>query len=448
MYTGLMLAMAVFLVFLNGFFVAAEFSFVKVRKTRLEILSYKGNKLAKIALFGVHNLDAYLSVCQLGITLASLGLGWIGEPAIAGLVKPLLELLSINNPAVIHSTAIVISFICITFMHVVLGELMPKSLAIQQAERMVLFLAVPLKIFYYLSFPVVCIMNAVSTHCLRFFGIHSAGEAEEHHSREELRMIINNSSKDGDIVDAEGRMLNNIFDFYQKKAKDVMIHRLDVQRLEVSEGVEAAIAKAKKSGHTRFPVFNKDTDQLMGFIHVKDLLHYDSTTTLRALLRTALFVQEGLGTDKLLQLMQEKRQQICAVIDEYGVWQGIVTMEDLVEAIVGNIQDEFDNEAPDFVRQPDGSALVSAALSLDELEQYMPLPPEEGEEDSYKILAAHILDKLGRIPSVGDSIVLHSKLFTVAAMNRQRICRIRIQDLPPEHNAAHDEQKLDTPPQA
>ncbi|MDD2966405.1 MAG: hemolysin family protein [Desulfovibrionaceae bacterium] len=436
MYAGFMLALAIFLVFLNGFFVAAEFSFVKVRKTRLEILSFKGNSLAKTALFGVHNLDAYLSVCQLGITLASLGLGWIGEPAIAGLIEPLLALTAITSPALVHSTAVVISFICITFMHVVLGELMPKSLAIQQAERMVLFLALPMKVFYYLSFPIVCIMNAVSRYSLHFFGIRSAGEAEEHHSREELRMIINNSSKDGDIVDAEGRMLNNIFDFYQKKAKDVMIHRLDVQRLEISEGVEAAIAKAKKSGHTRFPVFNKDTDQLVGFIHVKDLLHYDSSTTLRALLRTALFVQESLSTDKLLHLMQEKRQQICAVIDEYGVWQGIVTMEDLVEAIVGNIQDEFDNEAPDFVRQPDGSALVSAALSLDELEQYMPLPPEEGEEDDYKILAAHILDKLGRIPNVGDSIVLHSKLFTVAAMNRQRICRILIQDLPPEQAEA------------
>lgn len=444
MYAGLMLALAIFLVFLNGFFVAAEFSFVKVRKTRLEILSFKGTSLAKTALFGVHNLDAYLSVCQLGITLASLGLGWIGEPAIAGLIEPLLALTAITSPALVHSTAVVISFICITFMHVVLGELMPKSLAIQQAERMVLFLALPMKLFYYLSFPIVCIMNAVSRYSLHFFGIRSAGEAEEHHSREELRMIINNSSKDGDIVDAEGRMLNNIFDFYQKKAKDVMIHRLDVQRLEISEGVEATIAKAKKSGHTRFPVFNKDTDQLVGFIHVKDLLHYDSSTTLRSLLRTALFVQESLSTDKLLHLMQEKRQQICAVIDEYGVWQGIVTMEDLVEAIVGNIQDEFDNEAPDFVRQPDGSALVSAALSLDELEQYMPLPPEEGEEDDYKILAAHILDKLGRIPNVGDSIVLHSKLFTVAAMNRQRICRILIQDLPPEQAEAGKDAEADT----
>ncbi len=429
MVTALMVALAVFLVLLNGFFVAAEFAFVKVRKTRLELLAHGGHARAKMALFGVYNLDAYLSVCQLGITLASLGLGWIGEPAIATLVRPLLEFFSINNPLLLTTISVAISFTIITFMHVIIGELMPKSIAIQQAEGTVLVLAFPLKVFYYLSFPLVTIMNGISNFLLRLCGFHSVGESEEHHSREELRMLIANSSAGGEVIPSEGKMLSNIFGFYQKTAKDVMIHRTDVVVLDLAEGMDAAIAKARASGHTRFPVYDKHKDAIAGFIHVKDLFHHEKIAELSTVLRGALFIHETLTLDKLLQQMKEKRQQLCIVFDEYGVWQGIVTMEDIVESIVGDIQDEFDNEIPDFLLQTDGSALVSADLSLEDLAQHMPLDCESQEISMHKIFAAHILEQLGQIPSLGDSINLCGKKFTVTAMDRQRIRRVQVKDL-------------------
>jgi CBS domain containing-hemolysin-like protein len=425
-YTGLMLALALFLVLLNGFFVAAEFAFVKVRRTRLEVLAYDGNSLARIALFGVDNLDAYLSVCQLGITLASLGLGWIGEPAVAVLVHPFLELFSISNPALLSSISITIGFTVITFMHVILGELMPKSISIQRAEATVLLLAVPLKMFYYLSLPIVGIMNGISNFLLRRIGMHSVGETEESHSREELRMLIMNSGKEGLMSPSEERMLGNIFSFYKKSAKDVMIHRTDVMILNLHEGTRVAREKARDSGHTRFPVYDADEDALVGFLHAKDLLYLDDASDLRSILRTALFVQETTHLDGILRLMQEQRVQICVVLDEYGAWQGITTMEDLMETIVGDIQDEFDNEAPDVVPQPDGSLLVSAELSLEELARHTDISCDDHDIDLYKILAAHILDQLGRIPSVGDQVVVCNKMFTVAAMDRRRIRRIRV----------------------
>ena len=427
--TALMVVLAVFLVLLNGFFVAAEFAFVKVRKTRLELLAQGGHTHAKMALFGVQNLDAYLSVCQLGITLASLGLGWIGEPAIATLVRPLLEFFSINSPILLTAISVAVGFTIITFMHVVLGELMPKSIAIQQAESTVLVLALPLKIFYYLSLPLVTIMNGISNFLLRQCGFHSVGESEEHHSREELRMLIANSSEGGEVVPSEGKMLSNIFSFYQKTAKDAMIHRTDVVVLNLNEGIDAAIVKAQRSGHTRFPVYDKMEDTIAGFIHVKDLLHHEKIVELSAVLRNALFVHEMLTLDKLLQQMKEKKQQLCIVFDEYGVWQGIVTMEDLVESIVGDIQDEFDNELPDFASQADGSALVSADLSLDDIAQHMPLSCEGQGVNMHKIIAAHILEQLEQIPSVGDSINLCGKKFTVAIMDRQRIRRVHVKDI-------------------
>lgn len=430
-----MVALAVFLVLLNGFFVAAEFAFVKVRKTRLELLAQGGHARAKAALFGVNNLDAYLSICQLGITLASLGLGWLGEPAIATLVRPLLEFFSINSSILLTTISVAVGFTIITFMHVILGELMPKSIAIQQAEDTVLVLAFPLKVFYYLSFPLVTIMNGISNFFLHQCGFHSVSESEEHHSREELRMLIANSSEGGKVMPSEGQMLSNIFSFYQKTAKDAMIHRTDVVVLDLAESMDAAIAKARESGHTRFPVYDKHKDAIAGFIHVKDLFHHENIAELSTVLRTALFVHETLTLDKLLQQMKEQRQQLCIVFDEYGVWQGIVTMEDLVESIVGDIQDEFDNEIPDFALQVDGSAFVSADLSLEDLAQYMHFYCAGQVVNMHKILAAHILEKLGKIPSIGDSINLCGKKFTVAAMDRHRIRRVHVEDIRETQNS-------------
>ncbi|SBW05183.1 conserved membrane hypothetical protein [uncultured delta proteobacterium] len=438
MYTGLMLLVALLLVVLNGLFVAAEFSFVKVRKTKMELLAEEGMRSARLALFGVRNLDAYLSVCQLGITLSSLGLGWLGEPAVAGLLRPLFDLAGLGNPALVTSLSIAVGFTLITFLHVVFGELIPKSISIQKAETTVLLLALPMRIFYVVCFPIVSVMNGISNFFLHLAGFSSASEAEQTHSPEELRMLIVDSSREGQLEESEGRMLGNIFSFYKKMAKDIMVHRMDVSALDVAEGVEGAKVMARASGHTRFPLYEESRDNIIGFIHAKDLLQLESGADLRTILREPLYAYETVHLDRLLKQMQDKRQQFCVVVDEYGLWQGVITMEDVMEAIVGDIQDEFDNEEPDFTPQSDGSYLVNADLSLEELGAYLEFPCHNRDINMYKILAAHVIDTLGRIPVIGDTIALCGLRVSVAEMEGNRIRKVRVERLYDGDEGAQD----------
>jgi CBS domain containing-hemolysin-like protein len=424
-----MLVFALFLVCLNGLFVAAEFAFVKVRRTRLELLAAAGDRRAKSALFGVAHLDAYLSVCQLGITLTSLGLGWIGEPAVAHMLFPVLELLSITSPALLTSLSIALGFSAITLLHVVFGELVPKSLSIQKAESAALLLARPMRLFYVLCFPVVHVMNGISNAFLRLARVHPASESEQSHSPEELRMLILDSSRGGQLDKEEGRMLDNIFRFYQKTAKDVMQHRMDTVALDVEDTYNEVLACAHESGHTRFPVYEGNRDNVIGFVHIRDVMHHGQSTNIRPLVRNPLYAHETMRLDRLLRHMQGKRQQFCVVIDEYGVWQGILTMEDIVESIVGDIQDEFDKEEPAVIAEADGSYSVSGDLSLDDLAAHMPLKFQDPDMDIHKILAAHFMENLERIPEEGDSMELCGKRFTVTAMNRNRVRRVRVEDL-------------------
>ena len=431
MYTGLMLVLAVALVALNGMFVAAEFAFVKVRKTQLELRVADGSRAARAALFGVVHLDAYLSVCQLGITLSSLGLGWLGEPAVVSVLRPLLDMTPLDNPSLISTLSVVIGFTLITMAHVVFGELAPKSISIQKAEAVALFLATPMRIFYVLCFPLVSIMNGISNAVLRLVGMSAATETEASHSPEELRMLILDSSIRGGLDKDEGRMLDNIFSFYQKTAKDVMQHRMDVQLLNVDDSRETALELVRASGYTRYPVYEENKDNLIGFIHVRDLMLRSEARNLRQLVRNPVYAPENLPLEKLMDTMRAARQQFCVVLDEYGAWQGILSMEDLVEAIVGNIQDEFDNEVPDVIAEADGSYSVSGDLSLDDLAEHMALDVTPG-EDMYKILAAHFIEALDRIPREKDCIELGGKRFIIIKMDKNRVRRVRVESLEPE----------------
>jgi CBS domain containing-hemolysin-like protein len=428
-HTLLLLVLAALLIMLNALFVAAEFAFVRIRRTRMEILAAEGDRRAESALFGLDHLDAYLSVCQLGITLASLGLGWLGEPAVAALLRPVLEIFSISNPALVSSLSIAIGFAAITLLHVVFGELVPKSITIQKTETALLHLARPMRVFHTVWLPVVAVMNGISNAILRLIGIHRAAEAEETPSPEELHMLILDSSREGHLDESEGRMLGNIFSFYKKTAKDIMVHRIDAVALDIADAPATAIGIARESGHTRFPVYENRRDNIVGFIHVKDLLHHGDDADLRGMARTPLYASETVRLDKLLRLMQGERQQFCLVVDEYGAWQGILTMEDMMEAIVGDIQDEFDNEEPDVVPQADGSFLVSADLSLDDLNRHMEFACER-DVDPYKMLAVHVIDCLDRIPKAGDSIELCGLRLTVVTMERNRIRRVKVEVLP------------------
>lgn len=225
----------------------------------------------------------------------------------------------------------------------------------------------------------------------------------------------------------EGRLLDNIFSFYQKTAKDIMLHRTDAIAFDVTDSRDSALAIAHESGHTRFPVYEDNRDNILGFVHIKDVLHCTECKDLSSVVRAPIFAPETMPLDRLLRNMQNKRMQFCVVIDEYGIWQGILTMEDIVEAIVGDIQDEFDNEEPEVIHEADGSYSISADLSLDELAEHMPLECPPGKADLYKILAAHFIEMLGRIPEVGDAIELCDKRFTVTAMDRNRVRRLRVE---------------------
>ncbi len=422
-----MLVFALLLVCLNGFFVAAEFAFVKVRKTRLDILAAAGDRRAKSALFGVTHLDAYLSVCQLGITLSSLGLGWIGEPAVAHILRPVLEFFSISSPTLLTSLSIAIGFSIITLLHVVLGELAPKSISIQKAEATVLLVARPMRAVYVLCLPLVTVMNGISNALLRLGGLPPASEADHSHSPEELRMLILDSSKRGQLDKDEGRMLDNIFSFYQKTAKDIMVHRMEAIAFDIDIERGEALARAYESGHTRFPVYEESRDNIVGFVHLRDVLR--NKNIVRAVVRAPMYAPESLHLDRLLQQMRDNRQQFCVIIDEYGIWQGILTMEDIVEAIVGNIQDEFDNEDPDVVLEDDGVWSVSGLMSLDDLAEYMPVECGGSSSDPYKTLASRFMEELERIPEPGDSIELCGKRFTVAQMHRNSVRRVKVEDI-------------------
>jgi len=292
----------------------------------------------------------------------------------------------------------------------------------------VLLLARPMRLMYIICRPPVVIMNGISLAFLRLAGLGPVSEHEGTHSPEELRMLVLDSSKQGRMDKEEGRLLDNIFSFYHKTAKDIMVHRMDVLALAVGSSVDEAMTRAHESGHTRFPVYAENRDDIIGFVHIRDITHNRKRQDLHSLVREPVYAHETLHLDKLLRQMQKRKQQFCVVLDEYGVWQGILTMEDILESIVGDIQDEFDNEEPDFVKEPDGSYSISSSLSLDELAEHMDL--ECGPDvDMYKIIAAHFMESLERIAEPGDSIDMCGHRFIISRMDRNRILRLRVEKI-------------------
>ncbi|MDD3365511.1 MAG: hemolysin family protein [Syntrophomonas sp.] len=421
----LKLALALALVLLNGMFVAAEFAYVKARPTRIHQLASEGDANAKMAQFGLDHLDAYLSVCQLGITLASLGLGWLGEAAIVSLLLPLFTLLGISSLTLIHTIAVIISFGLITFLHVVFGELAPKSIAIQKAESVALAMAFPMRAFYFLFYPGVVLLNGTANRILNLIKIEPASEAEKTHTQEELQMLISQSYQGGHMGENEQKLLQNVFDFENMVACDVMVSRLDTAFLFKQQSLEQNLLIARESGHTRFPLCDETPDKVIGLIHIKDLLYLEEGSSIDNILRKIMFIPEYLPLDQLLNEFQKEKQQLAVVVDEYGINVGIVTMEDVLEELVGDIQDEFDEEEPDFVQQTDGSFLVAGRMPLDELRELIDLASIEDDHE-YNTVAGYVINQFGKIPKEGDCIFADSMTFEVIEMDGLRIDLIKI----------------------
>ena len=414
------------LVALNGFFVAAEFALVKVRPTQLEPLEGKRARLARHML---RHLDAYLSATQLGITLASLALGWVGEPAFAWLIHPLLDPFVANNPALLHSISVTVSFLVITVLHIVLGEQVPKTIAIRKAEGASLLVALPLYFFYKLTYPAIWLLNQAANRLVRLIGISPAAEGELLHDEEELRRLLS-SSKESQLSTQKRELLDNIFELSHRVARQIMLPRQDVIYLSTDRPLAENLRLARRSGHTRFPLCEGDLDHVIGLLHIKDIFHRERPlTALTEVAREIAFVPETLELDRLLKRMRTERFHLAAVIDEYGGVSGIVTIEDVIEEIVGSIQDEFDVEKPELVEKGDGVYQVAGGMLVEDLEEALGVELSERDEDT---IGGVVLSELGRNPAVGDRIELGPVTIEVIEVQHNRVATVRINVHQPE----------------
>ncbi|MFF2480626.1 hemolysin family protein [Paenibacillus sp. NPDC058071] len=422
------LVIVVALVLLNGLFVAAEFSLVKVRLTRLTQLSNEGNRRAKTALKVNGKLDAYLSATQLGITLASLGLGWVGEPAISKLiVEPLLHKLGVADQTLISTLSIAIGFCVITFLHIVLGELAPKSLAIQKSEQASLWLAMPLSVFYKLFYPVIWLLNGAANRLLRLVGVEPAGETEGAHTEEEIRLLMNESAKSGIIDKDEMQLFDNIFEFSDRLAREVMLPRTDMECLFTNMSFADNLKRVYATKHTRYPVGVEDKDQIIGFVHIADLLTADPDEPhdLEAFLRPILGVPESMEISDVLKLMQRRHSQLAIVVDEYGGTAGLLTTEMILEEIVGEIHGEFDKELPSIVVKGDITSVDGRML----LEDVNDLLGTEIEADDIDSIGGWMFIQLDGNPVKGKGLEEDGYWFEVAESKRLRVTRVHIRKL-------------------
>lgn len=347
--SAVFMALAVVFVALNAFFVAAEFALVKIRHTRLEILAKKGNRIARLALTMSHNLDPYLGATQLGITLASLGLGWVGEPAFARFFEAGFKQWSFSiSEGTIHSLAFTMAFLLISALHIILGELVPKSLAIGAAEKVCLFLAVPLRFFYLFFFPFLWVLNNLSNLVLRVIGFPRNQGPGRAHSEEELKLIVNDSYEDGAIAAGKKVLLDKALDFSHKTVQDVMIPVSRMVRLNLTESVHDNLIRAKEAGHTRFPLQVSDAEmKILGFVHMKDIiwhLEHGDVINLFDLRRPIIFFRQKLRLDHALIEFQNKKTHMAIVLDDKDEVLGLVTLENIIEQLVGQIEDEFDRK--------------------------------------------------------------------------------------------------------
>ncbi|MDF2565407.1 MAG: corC 3 [Massilibacillus sp.] len=413
------------LVLLNGFFVATEFAIVKVRSSRIDTLVQEGNNKAKYAKKLVDNLDAFLSVTQLGITLASLGLGWIGEPAVARLIHPLIIASGISAE-IGHTISFAIGFSFITALHIILGELAPKSLAIQKAEAVVLITAVPMITFYKIMYPIVWFLNHIASWILKLAGIRVASEGEVAHTEEEIRILMEESHKQGFIDKTELMFVDNIFDFAERNVREVMIPRTDMICLYAEDSFEDNVKIALEEHLTRYPICDQDKDNIIGFLHIKDLLRSFSSgqkPDIRALARKVIAVPESMPLSNLLKMLQKQREQIAIVVDEYGGTAGMVTVEDILEEIVGEIQDEFDEERPFIENRPDNMYSVDARLLLEEINDVLEM---DLDSESFDTIGGWLYSQIEMPPSIDEKVVYKGDEFIVEEVDNVRITRVLI----------------------
>ncbi len=418
------------LVSLNGFFVAAEFAIVKVRASQLEVKVQSGNKVAIIAKHIISRLDGYLAATQLGITLASLGLGWIGEPVVSKIIIKVMASTGVEIvPELAHDIALPVAFVIITVLHIVFGELAPKSIAIQRSQRTVMLIALPLQFFFYLFRPFIWVLNGTANLLLKAIGISNV-QGLEVHSSAELKYLVRQGKESGEIEAEDYDIIKNAFEFSERTAKQVMIPRTHIVAIDVNDFQESVLDSLIEENYSRVPCYAESLDNIVGVVYLKDILvalRKKEPIRISSLMRSVLIVPETKRIAQLLKDFQLKHQQIAVVINEYGGTQGIVTMEDILEELVGEIQDEYDNEIPFVEKRGEKNYIVLASASLDDIIELLPHPLTRNEE--YETLAGYLILRFGRIPNINEKIKFDNYEFTILKKNQNSITLAQLVDL-------------------
>lgn len=416
------------LVAANAYFVAAEFALVGARKSRLEELARDGDGKATLALKVVQSLDRYISATQLGITLASLGLGWVGEPALAHLVEGLFSGLPATIASVsTHGLAVAIAFTIISTLHIILGELVPKSVALLYPEGVSRWLVAPLIGFAWVMHYPIAVLNNSANWLLKLARIAPEGGHDRLHSPEEIRILVEQSGEGGSLGAQDARLLEGVFEFSEKTAEEVMTPRTEMAALSDDITVEIAADEVAAAGRSRYPVYHESLDEIIGVVLAKDILkavRQKPGSNIRSILRQPLFVPGTREVEDVLTDMKRLKTHLAVVLDEYGGTAGLVTMEDLLEEIVGEIFDEHDPvEAPIVASPADGSVTVDGALPLGEFNDRF---EAELDDTDYTTLGGFLFGQLGRLPRVGDRVTVGKHIFEIATMAGRRVESVRV----------------------
>jgi CBS domain containing-hemolysin-like protein len=417
---------AIILVFINGFFVAAEFALVKVRPSRLDEQVAQNRTFAATARWLALRMDASLSACQLGITMASLGLGWIGEPAIAHLLRPVLLAAGIVSEIWIHGIAFAVAFTAITAAHLVFGEQAPKIFALRRPENVLLWFALPMKFFYFLSYPFMIALNAATSFLLKKIGVEGVSEHDAVHSEDEIKSLLRLSHKHGELSRAEHRLLNAVFEFDDTVCRRIMQPRSDIIFFDINRPFAECSALAKESKHSRYPLCEGSLDNVLGVVHIKDLIGVppEKDGALRAIARPAQFVPETMRISRLLRQFQETHQHMAFIVDEYGTVIGCATLEDVLEQIVGPVEDEFDANPPEIEPDGPGKFIVTGGTSIAAVNRQLKLQLVSIEAET---LSGLLVEKTGQVPKVGDRIELEGSVAEVLEIRGSRASRIRME---------------------
>jgi CBS domain containing-hemolysin-like protein len=424
--------------------VAAEFAFVKIRATQVDRLEREGKAGAGMVRTATGRLDAYLAVCQLGITISSLGLGWLGEPAVATVIEPLFGLLGMPE-GLLHPVALAIAFGVITFLHVVFGELVPKTIAIQRAVGTSLFVAPLMRFFYYLLLPGTALFNGTANAVTRMVGLPPAREGEDTHTEDEIRTLVGQSARQGMLEQDEEEMVGAVFELNDKVAREIMVPRPDVVSLPAEMDLRKLLSVAAAGNYTRYPVYEDDSsDRIVGAVHVKDVLRavesegVDANLTARDLAREVLVVPENRAIDGILEDFQKQEIQMAIVIDEWGSFEGLFTLEDIIEEIVGEIRDEFDEEEPAIRKLPDGSYSIDGRIPIGVVNEAL---GSEFESEDFDTIGGLVLGAIGRAPEVGDEVRLDGYLLSVDEVEGPRIAQVIVRETPEEESGEDREEE-------